>query len=135
ANEKACADPWKKQKMDDLVLMLQGAMTAEGKVGLMMNVRKADLAAVLKVLPALQKPTVSSLSDPEWVDVLTIIDENTVRHIGPQLKGGGARAIVDYPLNKIIDGAANSAPPKTSAGKPSVIFLKPRPRLPSRIRR
>src|SRR5262245_22962962 len=76
ANEQACADPWKKQKMDDLVLMLQGAMAAEGKVGLMMNVRKADLTAVLNVLPALQKPTVSSLSDPDWVDVMTILDES-----------------------------------------------------------
>jgi ATP phosphoribosyltransferase len=102
-NEQAYADPWKKQKMDDLVLMLQGAMAAEGKVGLMMNVRKADLPAVLKILPALQTPTISSLSDPEWADVNTIIDENTVRHIVPQLKQAGARGIVEYPLNKIID--------------------------------
>jgi ATP phosphoribosyltransferase len=103
ANEAACADPWKKQKMDDLVLMLQGAMAAEGKVGLMMNVRQADLPAVLGILPALQKPTVSSLSDPEWVAVNTILDENVVRHIVPQLKQSGARGIVEYPLNKIID--------------------------------
>ncbi len=102
-NHRAYADPWKKQKMDDLVLMLQGAMAAEGKVGLMMNVRKGDLPAVLKILPALQTPTISSLSDPEWVDVNTIIDENTVRHIVPQLKQAGARGIVEYPLNKIID--------------------------------
>ncbi len=103
SNAKAYADPWKKQKMDDLVLMLQGAMAAEGKVGLMMNVRKADLPAVLKILPALQTPTISSLSDPEWVAVNTILDENTVRHIVPQLKQAGARGIVEYPLNKIID--------------------------------
>jgi ATP phosphoribosyltransferase len=102
-NEKAYADPWKRQKMEDLVLMLQGAMTAEGKVGLMMNVRKTDLAAVVKILPALQTPTISSLSDPEWVAVNTIIDEDTVRHIVPQLKAAGARGIVEYPLNKIID--------------------------------
>jgi ATP phosphoribosyltransferase len=102
-NEKAYADPWKRQKMDDLVLMLQGAMAAEGKVGLMMNVRKVDLPAVLKILPALQTPTISTLSDPEWADVNTIIDENTVRHIVPQLKQAGARGIVEYPLNKIID--------------------------------
>src|SRR5215469_1931881 len=75
-NERAYADPWKKQKMDDLVLMLQGAMAAEGKVGLMMNARKADLPAVLKILPALQTPTVSALSDPEWADVNTILEEN-----------------------------------------------------------
>jgi ATP phosphoribosyltransferase len=102
-NARSYADPWKKQKMDDLVLMLQGAMAAEGKVGLMMNVRKADLPAVLKILPALQTPTISSLSDPEWADVNTIIDENVVRHIVPQLKQAGARGIVEYPLNKIID--------------------------------
>jgi ATP phosphoribosyltransferase len=103
ANEIAAKDAWKRQKMDDLILMLQGAMAAEGKVGLMMNSRKADLPAVLKILPALQNPTVSSLSDAEWVAVNTIIDENTVRHIVPQLKQAGARGIVEYPLNKIID--------------------------------
>jgi ATP phosphoribosyltransferase len=103
ANEAAYADPWKREKMDDLVLMLQGAMAAEGKVGLMMNVPTADLAAVVALLPALQKPTVSSLSDPAWVAVNTIIDENTVRHLVPKLKQAGARGIVEYPLNKIID--------------------------------
>ncbi len=103
ANEQAYADAWKNQKIDDLVLMLQGAMAAEGKVGLMMNVRRADLTAIVKVLPALQTPTISALSDPEWVAVNTIIDENIVRHIVPQLKAGGARGIVEYPLNKIID--------------------------------
>jgi ATP phosphoribosyltransferase len=102
-NERAHADPWKRQKMEDLLLMLKGAMAAEGKVGLMMNVRKSDLPAVLKILPALQTPTISSLSDPEWVAVNTIIDESIVRHIVPQLKQAGARGIVEYPLNKIID--------------------------------
>jgi ATP phosphoribosyltransferase len=102
-NERSYADPWKKQKMDDLVLMLRGAMAAEGKVGLMMNVRRGDLPAVLKILPALQNPTISNLSDPEWVAVNTILDENTVRHIVPQLKQAGACGIVEYPLNKIID--------------------------------
>jgi ATP phosphoribosyltransferase len=103
ANERAYADPWKKRKMDDLVMMLRGAMAAEGKVGLMMNVRKADLPAVLKILPALQTPTISSLSDPEWVDVNTILDESKVRQIVPLLKQAGARGIVEYPLNKIIE--------------------------------
>lgn len=102
-NEQAHADSWKRQKMDDLVLMLQGAMAAEGKVGLMMNVRRSDLPQVLKILPALQTPTISSLADSEWVDVNTILDENVVRHIVPQLKAAGARGIVEYPLNKIID--------------------------------
>jgi ATP phosphoribosyltransferase len=103
ANERSYEDPWKRQKIDDLVLMLQGAMAAEGKVGLMMNVRRSDLPAVIKSLPALQNPTVSSLSDPEWVAVNTIIDEDTVRHIVPQLKQAGARGIVEYPLSKIIE--------------------------------
>lgn len=102
-NAKANADPWKKRKMEDLVLMLRGAMAAEGKVGLMMNVRKTDLEQVLKILPALQNPTISSLSSPDWVDVNTILDENTVRHIVPQLKQAGATGIVEYPLNKIIE--------------------------------
>jgi ATP phosphoribosyltransferase len=103
ANEKAAADPWKKQKMDDMVLMLRGAIRAEGQVGLMMNVRKPHLPAVLQILPALQTPTVSSLADGEWVALNTIIDENTVRHIIPQLKQAGACGIVEYPINKIID--------------------------------
>jgi ATP phosphoribosyltransferase len=103
ANQQAYQDAWKKQKIDDLVLMLQGAMAAEGKVGLMMNVRKKDIESVIQVLPALQNPTVSSLSNPEWVAINTIIDENVVRRIVPQLKAAGARGIVEYPLNKIID--------------------------------
>src|SRR5262249_12033875 len=102
-NQKANSDPWKRQKMQDLILMLQGAMAAEGKVGLMMNVRRSDLPAVVRILPALQTPTISSLSDQEWVAINTIIDEDTVRHIVPQLKQAGARGIVEYPLNKIID--------------------------------
>jgi ATP phosphoribosyltransferase len=102
-NAEAYADPWKKEKMDDLVLMLQGAMAAEGKVGLMMNVRKTNLAAVLNILPALQTPTVSSLSNPEWADVNTILEESVVRSIVPKLKAAGACGIVEYPLNKIID--------------------------------
>jgi ATP phosphoribosyltransferase len=102
ANEKAYADPWKRQKMDDLVLMLRGAMAAEGKVGLMMNVlNKDDVPAVLKVLPT-QNPTVSPLAGG-GVEVVVIIDEATVRRIVPQLKQAGASAIVEYALNKIID--------------------------------
>jgi ATP phosphoribosyltransferase len=103
ANPSAYEDPWKREKIDDMVLMLQGAMAAEGKVGLMMNVRIADLENVLALLPALQKPTISSLSDREWVAVNTIIDENVVRHIVPALRRAGARGIVEYPLSKIID--------------------------------
>jgi ATP phosphoribosyltransferase len=103
ANPAAAAEPWKREKMDDLVLMLKGAMAAEGKVGLMMNVRKADVEKVLKVLPALQTPTESPLADPDWMALNTIIDEDTVRHIIPRLKAAGACGIVEYPLNKIID--------------------------------
>jgi ATP phosphoribosyltransferase len=103
ANAAAVQDPWKKQKMEDLILMLRGAMAAEGKVGLMMNVRRAELDAVLKILPALKNPTISSLSDAEWVAVNTILDEDTVRHIVPSLKKAGACGIVEYPLGKIID--------------------------------
>src|SRR5687767_2135532 len=102
ANETAYADAWKKSKMDDLVLMLQGAMAAEGKVGLMMNVPKDSIKAVLAVLPALQNPTISSLSDERWVAVNTILDEDVVRHIIPQLKAAGASGIVEYPISKII---------------------------------
>lgn len=101
-NETAYKDSWKKQKIDDLVLMLKGALAADGKVGLMLNARKADLPAVLKILPALQNPTISSLSDDAWVAVNTILDEDTVRHIIPQLKAAGGKGIVEYPLNKII---------------------------------
>ncbi|HSQ55961.1 MAG TPA: ATP phosphoribosyltransferase [Gemmata sp.] len=103
AHPAAAADSWKREKMDDLILMLKGAMAAEGKVGLMMNVRKADAAKVLAVLPALQTPTESPLADPAWMALNTIIDEDTVRHIIPRLKAAGACGIVEYPLNKIID--------------------------------
>ena len=102
-NAAAAADPWKRRKMDDLLLMLHGAMNAESKVGLMMNVRKTNLEAVLSVLPALQKPTISSLSDPDWVDVITVLEERTVRSIIPQLKRAGAAGIVEFPLSKVID--------------------------------
>ena len=103
ANHTAYADPWKRQKIDDIVLMLQGAMAAEGKVGLMMNVPRDQLKSVLSLLPALQQPTISSLSDEAWVDVNTILDESIVRHIIPRLKAAGARGIVEYPLNKVIE--------------------------------
>jgi ATP phosphoribosyltransferase len=103
ANAAAAADPWKRRKMDDLILMLRGAMAAEGKVMMAMNVRKADLPAVLKLLPALQNPTISPLADGEWSAVQTVMDEDVVRHIVPQLKQAGACGIVEYPLSKIID--------------------------------
>jgi ATP phosphoribosyltransferase len=103
ANRAAYQDPWKKQKIDDLALMLRGAIDAEGKVGLMMNVPRERLTNVLSLLPALQKPTISSLADENWVDVNTILDESIVRRIIPRLKAAGACGIVEYPLNKVID--------------------------------
>jgi ATP phosphoribosyltransferase len=103
ANENSWTDVWKRRKIENISLMLRGAMAAAGKVGLMMNVPKSALDRILKILPALQTPTISSLSDPNWVDVNTIIDEITVRDIVPKLKEGGASGIVEYPLNKIID--------------------------------
>lgn len=103
ANKAAYAEPWKRQKIDDIVLMLKGAMAAEGKVGLMMNVPREQLKQVLSLLPALQQPTVSSLADEGWVDVNTILDEAIVRNIIPRLKAAGARGIVEYALTKIIE--------------------------------
>ena len=103
ANNDAVADEWKKTKLDNIALMLQSCLDAEGKAGLMMNVRRADLPTILDHLPALQQPTVSSLSDPDWVAVNTILDGPTVRMIIPVLKAAGARGIVEYPINKIID--------------------------------
>jgi len=103
ANPAAALDAWKRRKMDDLILMLKAAMAAEGKVGLMMNVRADDLATVLKLLPALQNPTISTLSDTSWLAVNTILDESVVRRLIPDLKRAGACGLVEYPLSKVID--------------------------------
>ena len=103
ANRAAWADPFKREKLDHIALMLKAVLAAEGRVGLMMNARRDDLDAVLAVLPALQKPTVSSLSDPDWIAVNTILEEAVVRTIIPRLKAAGARGIVEYEINKIID--------------------------------
>ena len=103
ANHDSYKDGWKKQTIDDIALMLNGAIAAESKVGLMMNVPRDQLENVLSLLPALQQPTVSSLADEHWVDVITVLDEAVVRNIIPRLKAAGARGIVEYPLNKVID--------------------------------
>ena len=102
ANKSSYKDEWKRRKLNDIKLLLEGAIAALGKVGLMLNVRKEDLSAVLGVLPALKKPTISHLSDEEWLAVNTILDEITVRNIIPRLKDAGAQGIVEYPLNKIV---------------------------------
>ena len=101
-NREAAATAWKREKAENLILMLQGAIDATNKVGLMLNVRREDLEAVLNVLPALKNPTISNLSDPEWVAVNTIIEESVVRQILPKLKAAKAQGIVEYPLNKIV---------------------------------
>jgi ATP phosphoribosyltransferase len=102
ANRTACADPWKKQKIGNLALMLRGAIDAQGQVGLMLNVERANLDAVLSVLPALNSPTISELSDAKWVAVNTILEESTVREVIPKLKAAKATGIVEYPLNKVV---------------------------------
>jgi ATP phosphoribosyltransferase len=102
ANPSAYSDPWKQQKIDNLALMLNGAIAAQGRVGLMLNVNKANLDQVLKVLPALNSPTVSALSDTGWSAVNTILEESVVRDVIPKLKNAGATGIVEYPLNKIV---------------------------------
>jgi ATP phosphoribosyltransferase len=102
AHHGSFADPWKREKISNLVLLLSGAIAAYTKVGIMLNVRKEHLAAVLDALPALKNPTVSTLSDPDWIAVNTIVDENIVRTIIPRLKAAGAQGIVEYPLNKIV---------------------------------
>jgi ATP phosphoribosyltransferase len=102
ANQKAWADPWKRQKIENIAMLLKGALLAEGKVGLKMNLAKKDMEQVLIVLDSLKTPTVSQLSDPEWIALEVIIDEKLVRDLIPQLKRAGAQGIVEYPLNKVI---------------------------------
>jgi ATP phosphoribosyltransferase len=102
ANRNALADPWKKTKIGNIALLLKAAIEAQGRVGLMLNVRRDDLEKVLSLLPALQRPTISPLSDPDWVAVNTIIEERTVRDLIPRLKASGGQGIVEYPLNKIV---------------------------------
>jgi len=102
ANVDSWQDQWKRRKLEDIRMLLEGAINALGKVGLMLNVEKRNLDAVLGTLPALKKPTISHLSDEDWLAVNTILDESTVRTIIPRLKEAGAQGIVEYPLNKIV---------------------------------
>ena len=103
ANHDSVKDAWKKRKMDRLLLMLKGAIAAVDKVGLMMNVPRRHLETVLAILPALGNPTISQLSDERWVAINTVIEENVAKQLYPQLSEAGARAIVEYPLNKIVE--------------------------------
>jgi ATP phosphoribosyltransferase len=102
ANHKAYQDPWKREKMENIALMLRGALGAEGMVGLKMNVRRADLEVVIGMLPAMKNPTISPLADDTWVALETILAEATVRDLIPKLKRAGAQGLVEYPLNKVI---------------------------------
>jgi ATP phosphoribosyltransferase len=102
ANRSALADGWKRTKLENLALLLKAAIEAQGRVGLMLNARRSDLPGILALLPALQRPTISALSDEEWVAVNTIIEERTVRDLIPKLKAASAQGIVEYPLNKIV---------------------------------
>ena len=102
ANDSALSDSWKRTKIDNIALLLRAAIEAQGRVGLMLNVRRTDLDTVLALLPALQRPTISSLSDEQWVAANTIIEERTVRELIPKVKAAGGQGIVEYPLNKIV---------------------------------
>jgi ATP phosphoribosyltransferase len=102
SNKESWRNSWKKKKTEDLFMLLKGALTAESMVGVKMNVLKADLEEVISVLPALRKPTVSSLSSDEWVAVETIVEEKIIRDLIPKLKSAGAEGIIEYPLNKVI---------------------------------
>jgi ATP phosphoribosyltransferase len=102
ANKEAFKDEWKRRKMENITILLKGALLAEEKVGLKMNVPRTKLDKVTKVLPSLHTPTVSNLSDPKWVAIEVIIDEKIVRDIIPELKRAGAQGIVEYPLSKVI---------------------------------
>jgi ATP phosphoribosyltransferase len=101
-NPGALSDAWKRTKLENIALLLKAAIEAHGRVGIMLNARRADLEGVLALLPALQRPTISALSDADWVAVNTIIEERTVRDLIPRLKAARAQGIVEYPLNKIV---------------------------------
>ena len=101
-NAAAWGDPWKRKKIENLILLLKGALAAQEKVGLKMNVPRKNLEQVMKVLPALNSPTIAEMYDKNWVDVDTVVDEKIVREIVPKLKDAGAEGIVEYPLNKVI---------------------------------
>jgi ATP phosphoribosyltransferase len=102
ANDMALADPWKRTKLENIALLLRAAIDAQGRVGLMLNVRRDGLSRILSLLPALQRPTISALSDDSWVAVNTILEERTVRDLIPKIKAAGGEGIVEYPLNKIV---------------------------------
>lgn len=103
SNKASWKDQWKREKMERIVLLLKGALRAEGKVGLKMNALKEDVEKIVAILPSMKAPTVAPLFDPKWVDIDTIIDEVDVKRLIPDLKKAGAKGIIEYPLNKVID--------------------------------
>jgi len=102
ANPGSLKNAWKRTKLQNIALLLRAAIEAQGRVGIMLNVRRCDLDGVLALLPALQRPTVSPLADADWVALNTIIEERTVRDLIPRLRNAQAEGIVEYPLNKIV---------------------------------
>ncbi|HOV22321.1 MAG TPA: ATP phosphoribosyltransferase [bacterium] len=102
ANKDAWKDNWKREKIKNISLLLNGALISEGKVGLKMNLKKEDLSKIIKILPAIKKPTISPLADEKWVAIETIVDKNIVKDLIPKLKKAGAEGIVEYSLNKVI---------------------------------
>ena len=102
ANDTALADQWKRTKIENIALLLRAAIDAQGRVGLMLNVRRDNLSRILSLLPALQRPTISALSDDDWVALNTVLEERTVRELIPKVKAAGGEGIVEYPLNKIV---------------------------------
>jgi ATP phosphoribosyltransferase len=102
ANRAALSDPWRREKIDSLAMLLDGAIKAYSRVGLLLNVRRADLDNLLAALPSLRNPTISQLSDPNWVAINTIVEEKTVRQLIPKLKAARAEGLVEYPLNKVV---------------------------------
>ncbi|MFH1837621.1 MAG: ATP phosphoribosyltransferase [Candidatus Omnitrophota bacterium] len=101
-NKKARKDVWKKEKVEEILLLLNGAILAEGKVGLKMNAKKKDVKKIISILPAMQTPTISQLFDEKWVDIETVIDEYDVKKLIPELRKAGAQGFIEYPLNKVI---------------------------------
>ena len=102
ANRKSYEDPWKKTKIEQIVLLLKGALRAENMVGLKMNVPKENMEDVIKILPSLNAPTVASLYHSDWLSVETVVDAKVVRDLIPLLISAGAQGIIEYPLNKVI---------------------------------
>ncbi|MDO8735416.1 MAG: ATP phosphoribosyltransferase, partial [Elusimicrobiota bacterium] len=102
ANKKSVKNNWKKKKIENLAILLKGALAAFGMVGLKMNLKEGNLAKIMNILPALKRPTISRLTIPGWIAIEVIIEEKTVKKIIPELKRGGAEGIIEYPLNKVI---------------------------------